>query len=97
MERIEFLVLNDANNPEKTGSRALQQLLQQLEKFDLNNAHRFDPNEEFKLRQIMYAIGEDRIYGIKDAIYTVVDRRYRRLDRWEKFISGDWLRLIQEV
>ena len=33
----------------------------ELENFDIDNAHCFDPNEEFKLRNIMHDVGIERL------------------------------------
>ena len=60
---------------------------EQLEKFDLGKAHCFDPNEEYKLRQIMYLIGETRIEEIKEAVLKLVDRQYSRSSLWAKFLD----------
>lgn len=49
LERIEIVFLNDQNNSDE--------LLTHLLDFDIDSAHCFDPNEEYKLRKIMYDIG----------------------------------------
>jgi len=54
LERIELLPLVDKSNNNFD-------VLQELENFDIDRAHCFDPNEEFKLRNIMHDVGIDRL------------------------------------
>lgn len=42
------------------GNYGFKETIQMLKNFDLDEAHCFDPNEEMKLRKIIYEVGEDR-------------------------------------
>jgi len=47
-------------------------IIEKLENFDLNNAHCFDPNEEFKLRSILEEIGSQHLLDIMKEIAITV-------------------------
>ena len=53
----------------------LKRLLKQVEEFDINEAHCFDPNEEYKLRKLMYDIGTNRLDAIKNEVYKMVKEK----------------------
>ena len=59
MDRLELVALGD-----KTDEENIKDAIENLENFDINNAHCFDPNEEYKLRIIMNKIGTNRLTKI---------------------------------
>jgi hypothetical protein len=58
-----------------------------LDQFDVNAAHCLSPNEEFKIRQILHCIGQERIAELQEAIRTVVLYKIKILKRWA-FAAG---------
>lgn len=62
LERIEFLLLDEM--------RLSMDLVESLREFDIEKTHCFDPNEEFKLRRIIFDIGVNRL---KDCLKMVAD------------------------
>lgn len=54
LERIEVVLLDD-----------FHEISQQLKNFDIDNAHCFDPNEEYKLRYIFNMIGKENLAKYK--------------------------------
>lgn len=65
IERIVVLSLEDGS-----GGGASFNLATEMRNFDIDNAHCFDPNEEYKLRQIIHDIGVDRL---KTSLETLAD------------------------
>ena len=63
MDRLELVALGD-----KTDEENIEDAIKNLEAFDVNNAHCFDPNEEYKLRIIMDKISTHRLKQITDDI-----------------------------
>ena len=49
-----------------------ESFVEQLEEFDFDNAHCFSPQEEMKLRKIMYDIGEKKLREIKKEIHSML-------------------------
>jgi hypothetical protein len=48
-------------------------LIEQIENFDIDKAHAFDPNEEYRLRYIMLkVVGEEKIKEIFEDLIRVV-------------------------
>jgi len=63
MGRLELVALGD-----KTDEENMEDAIRNLESFDINEAHCFDPNEERKLRIIMANIGIKRLKnGLNDS------------------------------
>lgn len=62
-----------------------EELLEEMHAFKVDNAHCFDPNEEFKLRTIMHNIGQGRgaavLNDIKQALITLLVRRINQKRR----------------
>jgi hypothetical protein len=90
MERLEIIVadIGETNSSaDIDNTTGLVYLGEQLKNFDINNSHCFDPNEEFKLRQIMYCIGVDRMNDIKDTILLVIQSKIRRFNAWDSFLK----------
>jgi hypothetical protein len=48
-------------------------IVSRLRAFNINDANAFDPNEEFKLRQIIHEVGTDRLYSSLRAIADVME------------------------
>jgi hypothetical protein len=62
-ERIEILPLIDTN-----------ELIEQLETFNIDEAHCFDPNEEYKLRYLMLkVIGKEKLKSCIDKVRKILD------------------------
>jgi hypothetical protein len=89
IERIDILALDSNADLDFATQqiRGLQTLGGQLELFDLNCAHCFSPNEEFKIRQIMYCIGVERLTELQSAIQKVVCNKIKQLKRWVLFAN----------
>jgi hypothetical protein len=66
LERIYMLSVNSKDGDEVDA-------LKELESFDINKAHCFDPNEELKLRSIMNMIGIERL---QRCIKTLANVKY---------------------
>jgi len=66
LERLEILFIE--------GNDYLK-IINALEKFDINNAHCFDPNEEYKLRRIIQDIdgGDNQNSRFKHSLKTIAD------------------------
>ena len=47
-------------------------LILNIQEFDLNEAHCYSPNEEYKLRQIFYSMGQERVNEIKVVSFYVM-------------------------
>ena len=79
IQRLHIIVVNSEQNSTPTKDKkqkeleSLESLIKQIEKFDIDNAHCFDPNEELKLRKILYNIGEKQLGGIKDEIIRMLE------------------------
>lgn len=63
LQRIEIIFLDGTEST----------IVQKLKSFNLNDAHCFDPNEEFKLRHIMRNIGLDRLDACISALTKKLD------------------------
>jgi hypothetical protein len=68
LERIVVLSLEEGSGG--GGSGASFDLATEMRNFNIDNAHCFDPNEEYKLRQIIHDIGVDRL---KTSLQTLAD------------------------
>jgi len=68
LERIKILSVKSKDNVEVD-------ILEELENFDINNAHCFDPNEELKLRKIISMIGIERL---KRCVNDLAETKCRR-------------------
>lgn len=95
IERMEILPLQKQNKTAKfsmlAGYMALQKKLRS--KDILEHAHCFDPNEELKLRRILYSIGSQKLEEIKDEIKGVIEKKVK-LYRREKFVEDN---LVQPI
>jgi hypothetical protein len=48
--------------------------------FDLNNAHCYDPNEEFKLRQIIYIMDEKKFINCIKIMGSILNDKLKNLN-----------------
>ena len=69
VERIVVLSLEDGTGGGSSGGASFD-LATEMRNFDIDKAHCFDPNEEYKLRQIIHDIGVDRL---KTSLETLAD------------------------
>ena len=82
VERLEIIPLfkdgiTDNDNDNENELKKWKLLRDNLNNNILNGAHCFDPNEELKLRIIMYAIGEDSLEVIHEEIKYVVEKKIK--------------------
>ena len=71
MERIEILFID-----------SIEELRAQLDDFDINEAHCFDPNEEYKLRYIMLEIiGKKKFDTLLNCLKKLLDEKDRLKSR----------------
>lgn len=61
VERIEILPIVNEDHTETVHCSSPFDVIKEFDEFDLDNAHCFDPNEEYKLRHIIYQIGKQKL------------------------------------
>eukprot|EP01041_Mallomonas_annulata_P001882 gene1882-3650_t len=64
MDRLEVLLIGD--------EASIQERLNDLENFNINKAHCFDPNEELKLRRVIHDVGIERFLACLKQISTII-------------------------
>ena len=72
---------------------ALDDFKRDISAWSLDQAHCFDPNEEFKIRRVAYAIGENEILK---CVRSLASCRFVQLDRvpwWRRLSLPSWLQL----
>jgi len=78
MSRLELLTLGDQTDDEN-----LEAAIRNINEFNLDNAHCFDPNEEWKLRTIMHHIGVNRLQRGLNDISRLLESKKRNIQKAE--------------
>ena len=85
MRRLEIRLVG-AQGGQEDGQ--YKSFLKRLQDFDPNDAHCFSPQEEMKLRKIMYDIGKEKLEEIKNEILNMLNRqkenRNNNIMNWRK-------------
>ena len=70
LERIKVLVLK-----EPSSDTLEAEIVNQLQDFDINKAHCYSPNEEYKLKQIISDIGIDKLQGCMTQLVPTISHQ----------------------
>jgi hypothetical protein len=88
--RIDIVRLLGADAPQENELEAFKM---QIAAWTLDQAHCFDPNEEYKIRQVAFAIGETEFLK---CVRSLTDCRFVQLDRvpwWRRWLLSLWQQL----